>query len=231
MKCTSADRASYYEDLTALNARFKKEGKAAITIVPVDEVLEDEDVLQMVDAGILPITITKTLYGEFWKQVYDQITVYDNLTVREGADIAWAIRRNTPRLTKVVNDFVQDASRRHRVRQRAAQAVSGQRQALEESRDRRRSERFRAAAASFKKYAGRYNFDWLVIAAQSYQESRINQSLKSSAGAVGVMQIKPSTAAEVGVPNMNNLDGNIHAGVKYVASSSIATTRTSRWIV
>ena len=98
--------ASYYEDLTALNARFKKEGKAAIRIVPVDEVLEDEDVLQMVDAGILPITITKTLYGEFWKQIYDQITVYDNLTVREGADIAWAIRRNTPLLAKVVNDFV-----------------------------------------------------------------------------------------------------------------------------
>jgi membrane-bound lytic murein transglycosylase MltF len=208
--------ASYYEDLTALNARFKQEGKAAITIVPVDEVLEDEDVLQMVDAGILPITITKTLYGEFWKQIYDQITVYDNLTVREGADIAWAIRRNTPLLAKVVNDFV----RTHRAGtvfgNVMLQRYLGSAKRLKNPASDEDLKRFRAATAYFKKYAGQYDFDWLVIAAQAYQESRINQSLKSSAGAVGVMQIKPSTAAEVGVPNVNNLDGNIHAGVKYV---------------
>jgi membrane-bound lytic murein transglycosylase MltF len=77
-------------------------------------------------------------------------------------------------------------------------------------------ERFRTAAESFKKYANQYDFDWLVIAAQSYQESRIDQRLKSSTGAVGVMQIKPSTAAEVGVPNVYEIDGNIHAGVKYI---------------
>ena len=199
-----------------MNARFKKEGKAAITIVPVDEVLEDEDVLQMVDAGILPITITKTLYGEFWKQIYDQITVYDNLTIREGADIAWAIRRNTPLLAKVVNDFV----RTHRAGtvfgNVMLQRYLGSAKRLKNPASDEDLKRFRAATAYFKKYAGQYDFDWLVIAAQSYQESRINQSLKSSAGAVGVMQIKPSTAAEVGVPNVNNLDGNIHAGVKYV---------------
>ncbi len=206
--------SSYHDDLTALNERFEKEGKAAITIVPVDEVLEDEDVLQMVDAGILPITITNTLYGEFWKQVYDRITVYDNLTVRVGADMAWAIRRNAPRLTSVVNDFV----RTHR-----AGTVFGN-VLLRRYRDATRLtnpsaeqdlERFRVAAESFKRYAARYDFDWLVIAAQSYQESRIDQSLKSAAGAVGVMQIKPTTAAEVGVPDINTIDGNVHAGVKY----------------
>jgi membrane-bound lytic murein transglycosylase MltF len=208
--------SSYYDDLTALNARFKSAGKPPVRIVPVDEVLEDEDVLQMVDAGILPITITKTLYGEFWKQIYDQLTVYDNLTVREGADVAWAIRRDSPQLKKVVNDFV----RTHRagtvfgnvmLKRYLGSAKRLQNPASEED-----LKRFRAAAASLKKYAGQYDFDWLVIAAQAYQESRINQSLKSSAGAVGVMQIKPSTAAEVGVQNVNELDSNVHAGVKYI---------------
>ena len=208
--------SSYYEDLGALNARFKSAGTAPITIVPVDEVLEDEDVLQMVDAGILPITITKTLYGDFWKQVYDKLTVYDNLTVREGADVAWAIRRDTPRLKKVVNDFV----RTHRAGTTFGNVLIkrylGSAQRLKNPATDEDLRRFRAAAASFKKYGGQYDLDWLVIAAQSYQESRIDQSLKSSAGAVGVMQIKPSTAAEVGVRNVNDLDGNIHAGVKYI---------------
>jgi membrane-bound lytic murein transglycosylase MltF len=208
--------SSYYEDLTALNARFKSGGKAPIKIVPVDEVLEDEDILQMVDAGILPMTITKTLYGDFWRQVYDRITVYGNLTVRDGADIAWAIRRNTPLLTKVVNDFV----RTHRAGTAFGNVLLkrylGNPNRLKNPAAEQDLQRFRVAATAFKKYAGQYDFDWLVIAAQSYQESRINQSLKSSAGAVGVMQIKPATAAEVGVPNVNDLDSNIHAGVKYV---------------
>jgi membrane-bound lytic murein transglycosylase MltF len=170
----------------------------------------------MVDAGILPITITKTLYGEFWKQVYDKLTVYDNLTVRDAADIAWAIRRDTPKLKKVVNDFV----RTHRAGTAFGNVLLkrylGNAERLKNPATDEDLRRFRAAAASFKKYAGQYDFDWLVIAAQSYQESRIDQSVTSSAGAVGVMQIKPSTAAEVGVPNVNDLDGNIHAGVKYI---------------
>ena len=207
--------SSYYEDLTALNARFKKAGKATITIGRVDEVLEDEDILQMIDAGILPITISKTLHAHFWKQVYDQITVYDELAVRDGADIAWAIRRNTPHLTKVVNDFV----RTHRAGTVFGNVMLkrylGDAKRLKNPASEEDLKRFRAATASFKKYAGQYEFDWLVIAALAYQESRIDQSLKSSAGAVGVMQIKPSTAAEVGVSNVNDLDGNIHAGVKY----------------
>jgi membrane-bound lytic murein transglycosylase MltF len=208
--------SSYYEDLAALNARFRSGGKPPITIVPVDEVLEDEDVLQMVDAGILPITITKTLYAQFWQQLYDRITVYDGLTVRESADMAWAIRRNTPLLTRAVNDFV----RTHRAGTVFGNVMIkrylGDATRLKNPSTQDDLERFRVAAASFKKYAGQYDFDWLVIAAQAYQESRIDQTLKSSAGAVGVMQIKPSTAAEVGVPDVDDLDSNIHAGVKYV---------------
>jgi membrane-bound lytic murein transglycosylase MltF len=208
--------SSYYEDLTALNARLTKAGKAPIKIVPADELLEDEDVLQMVDAGILPITVTKTLYANFWNKLYDQITVYDNLTVREGADLAWAIRRNTPQLTKVVNDFV----RTHRVGTMFGNVMLkrylGNVERLKNPTREEELRRFRAAASAFRKYSDQYEFDWLVIAAQAYQESRIDQSVKSSAGAVGVMQIKPSTAAEVGVPNVNDLDSNIHAGVKYI---------------
>ena len=66
--------SSYYEDLVLLNERFGREGRKPVRIVDVDEMLEDEDILQMVDGGILPLTITKTFYADVWKQVYDQLT-------------------------------------------------------------------------------------------------------------------------------------------------------------
>jgi membrane-bound lytic murein transglycosylase MltF len=78
--------------------------------------------------------------------------------------------------------------------------------------------KLRPMASLFRKYAGMYGFDWLKIAAMAYQESRFDMARKSSAGAVGVMQIKPSTAAgpQVGIKDVSTLENNIHAGVKYL---------------
>jgi membrane-bound lytic murein transglycosylase MltF len=70
----------------------------------------------------------------------------------------------------------------------------------------------------FKRYAGQYRFDHLMIAAQAYQESQLDQTKRSQAGAVGVMQVLPKTAKDpvVGIPDITRLDNNIHAGVKYL---------------
>ena len=56
------------------------------------------------------------------------------------------------------------------------------------------------------------------MAAQGYQESRLDQNAKSPVGAVGVMQVMPSTARDknVGIPNIEEIDANIHAGTKYL---------------
>jgi membrane-bound lytic murein transglycosylase MltF len=208
--------SSYFEDLTTLNARFKQEGKPLVTIVPADEMLEDEDILQMVDAGIMPITVTKTVFAEFWKQIYDRMTVYDTLTLRTDSQVAWAIRRHAPQLTKVVNDFVRTHKAGTTFGNVMITRYLGSAKRLHNPTAEEDQRRFRAAAAAFQKYARQYDVDWLVIAAQSYQESRIDQSVKSSAGAVGVMQIKPSTASEVGVKDISTIDNNVHAGVKYI---------------
>jgi membrane-bound lytic murein transglycosylase MltF len=207
--------SSYHEDLTALNGRLRAAGKPPVTIVAVDEMLEDEDVLQMVDAGIVPITITKTLYAAFWKQVYDRLTVYDALTVRTDGTVAWAVRRNAPQLLGVVNEFVGANRAGTTFGNVMLTRYLGSANRLKNPRAEEDMKRFRAAASAFQKYGEQYEFDWLVIAAQAYQESRIDQSLRSHAGAVGVMQIKPTTAAEVGIHDVSEMDDNIHAGVKY----------------
>jgi hypothetical protein len=68
----------------------------------------------------------------------------------------------------------------------------------------------------FRKYGDRYDVDWLLMAAQGYQESRLNQSVRSHVGAIGVMQVMPSTGKELKVGDIKQLDPNIHAGVKYM---------------
>jgi membrane-bound lytic murein transglycosylase MltF len=78
--------------------------------------------------------------------------------------------------------------------------------------------RFQATADVFRQYGDQYGFDWLMLAAQGYQESRIDQSVRSPAGAVGIMQLLPSTAADpsVGIQDIHEVENNIHAGARYL---------------
>ncbi|MBW2235361.1 MAG: transglycosylase SLT domain-containing protein, partial [Deltaproteobacteria bacterium] len=86
------------------------------------------------------------------------------------------------------------------------------------NRSKRELEKLDEMVALFRKYGAQYDFDWMLVAAQAYQESGLDHSKRSAAGAVGVMQVLPSTAAshQVEIPDIENLESNIHAGVKYL---------------
>ena len=70
----------------------------------------------------------------------------------------------------------------------------------------------------FTRFGDEYEFDWLMLAALGYQESGLDQSVRSPAGAVGVMQILPTTAKDpnVGITDIDQIEHNIHAGTKYL---------------
>lgn len=76
--------------------------------------------------------------------------------------------------------------------------------------------KFNAYSAFFKKYASQYDFDYLMLAAQGYQESLLDQNKRSRSGAVGIMQVIPKFAAAhpIDIPNVNDAEHNIHAGAK-----------------
>ena len=76
--------------------------------------------------------------------------------------------------------------------------------------------KFQAVVELFKKYGAQYNVDYLLMAAQGYQESTLDQRVKSPVGAIGVMQVMPRTGKELNVGDINEIDANIHAGVKYM---------------
>ena len=76
--------------------------------------------------------------------------------------------------------------------------------------------RFEQSLQHFKTYGERYSFDYLMMAAQGYQESRLNQAAKSPVGAVGIMQLMPATGAEMKVGDIRQAEPNVHAGIKYM---------------
>lgn len=211
--------SAYRASLDALNARLSEAGKPPVAIVDADENLEDEDLIEMVDGGLLPATVADLGIADFWAQVYDGIQVNRDAPLREGGRIAWAVRKGCPQLKAAIDDFAEANAKGsllfnvlYKRYLKDAKRVTNPRGAAD-------SKRFDAAVGLFKKYAEQYDFPWQFLAALAYQESGIDQSKVSSAGAVGIMQIKPSTAE--GKPILirgveTSADRNVEAGTKYL---------------
>jgi membrane-bound lytic murein transglycosylase MltF len=210
--------SSYYESLAALNARLKAAGKPPVKIKVADEELEDEDILELVHAGVVPITVVDGYIAKLWVKMLPKIRVHEELVTRKDARVGPVIRKGSPELMAAVTEFMKTHGPGTTFGNVVIQRYARDNPWVRNPGMTEDLQRFQEALPIFQKYAKQYDFDHLLIAAQAYQESRINQKLKSSAGAVGIMQIKPATAADpnVGIPDVQNMDANIHAGVKYL---------------
>ncbi len=208
--------SSFHESLSALSDRFVREGKQAIDIRAADELLETEDLLQMVSSGMLPMTVADSHLADFWGSVLEDLEVRSDLAISEDREIAWAFRKNSPELEEVVNDFVAKHKKGTLLGNILIRRYFRDNEWVRDPRT--EIDRFELHRPSFEKYALQYELDWLLTAAQGYQESHLDQSKRSHAGAVGVMQIKPSTAADpnVGIEDISTAEANIHAGIKYL---------------
>jgi membrane-bound lytic murein transglycosylase MltF len=210
--------SSYYQSLRKLNERFEGEGKSTVKIVAADENLEDEDLLEMLNAGLIPLIVMDSHKATFWNQIFDNITVHEDAAVASEGNIAWAFRKDSPELAAVVNEFVKKNKAGTLMGNILLKRYLKSTDYIKNSTSGAEIEKFRQTIDYFKKYGDQYGFDYLMIAAQAYQESRIDQSKKSAAGAIGVMQLLPSTAADknVNIPDIHDMQNNIHAGTKYL---------------
>jgi membrane-bound lytic murein transglycosylase MltF len=210
--------SSYHDSLQRLKAQFQKEGKKPMKLVLADEYLEDEDLLEMMNARLIPMIVIDSHKGKFWSQIFKHLTLHPDIKVRTNGQIAWAIRKNSPKLKEAISGFMKT----HRkgtlmgniLFKRYLENTKWVRNSLNEE----ELERFKEAVEFFQKYSKQYGFDWLMIAALAYQESRIDQSKRSPAGAIGIMQLLPTTAADsnVNIAKIEEMENNIHAGVKYL---------------
>ena len=208
--------SSFFESLTDLNRQFHSQGRALIHLEPAAGHFEVGDVLELVSAGVVPYAVADDYLAEFWSRVLPDLTVHEDIVLREGADIAFALRPGSNQLKMALDQFLQT----HRAGTLFGNIaferfLRDTRWVMEEGQDERMA-RFRRKADLFHHFGSQYELDWLLLVAQGYQESRLNQNARSPAGAVGVMQLLPSTAAELGVGDISELPNNIHAGARYL---------------
>jgi len=208
---------SHLAHARALSARLEAEGHAAIAIREAPEALESEDLLEMVNAGILSATVADSHLAEAWARVLPDIVVEDAALAR-GEDIAWATRPDAPALKAVLDDFVAERWRVDRstmatIYRRYFENAAPLRHPLAlDERD-----RVTRLTPHFQTHAEAAGFNWLVLLAQGFQESRLDPRARSHVGAVGVMQLMPATAASVGVRDLTDAEQNIRGGIRYMA--------------
>ncbi|MGH8746665.1 MAG: transglycosylase SLT domain-containing protein, partial [Burkholderiales bacterium] len=178
--------------------------------------LEDEDLLEMVNAGLIPYVFVDSHKAHFWAKVFKHIKVRDDIVLNRGGETAWAFRRGSPQLEAAIDQFVKHARKGTLFGNVTFAKYLESTKWVGDATAKAAMARFERTVALFKKYAAEYGFDWLMLAAQGYQESRLNQRRRSAAGAIGVMQVMPATGRAMRVGDIRKLGPNIHAGVKYM---------------
>ena len=163
-------------------------------------------------------TVLDSYKAKRWVDIFPEMNVREDLLLNAGGEIAWAFRKDSPQLADAVNAFI----RTHRqgtlvgnvLLNRYVENVRWVRNATSEA----NAARLAPMLELFRAGASESGFDPLMLVAQAFQESGLDHSKRSSAGAVGIMQIKPSTAADrnVGIPNIDAVGDNIRAGARYM---------------
>jgi len=207
--------SSYHESLVALNGRFAKERKPAMKIVLVPDALEDEDMMEMLNAGLLEAIVVDDWKAKMWAQILPKIKVNEQAVLREGGQIGWATRKGSPKLEAEILAYMKASLTKGVITGRVKQYMRKVKQ-IKDSSGTEEAKRFEQTFALFEKYGKKYNFDPLMLAAQGFQESQLNQDAKSHVGAIGVMQVMPATGKELKVGDIRTTEANIHAGAKYM---------------
>jgi len=214
--------STYYSNLEKVNETLRGQGKQTILIQAADKRLLDEDLMEMVNAGMIPATVTNTERAGLWSQVFENITPHPGIVVAGEGELAWAVRKDNPKLKQVLDDFIRPRAVGTSFGNTLVRRYLRSDQFVKDSTSRVQLEKFKATVDFFKKYAAQYGFDYLMIVAQGFQESMLNQQARSPGGAVGIMQVKPQTAAAppISIPDIMTADNNIHAAVKILRGIS-----------
>ncbi len=210
--------SSYFEHLESLNRDFEDRGLDPIQIEPANEMLRTQDILEMANAGLISATVLDSYRANYWAQIFSNLEVRSDLVVNSGGDIAWVFRKDSPQLADAVNSFVRQHRQGTLIGNVLIQRYLSNAQWVRNATNRVGLERLRPTLEFFRAGAEIARLDPLMLVAQAYQESELDNSRTSSAGAVGIMQIKPSTAADknVGIEDVNPLADNIRAGAIYM---------------
>jgi membrane-bound lytic murein transglycosylase MltF len=209
---------SFWGTLEKLNAERVAHGAAPLTVVATDEKLRTEDLLELVATGIIPATVADSPVAGLLAGYFTDLTIHKDVPLARGRSYAWAFRKGDPRMAEMLAGFAGIARKGTYLGNVILAKYTKNTDWIEDVRAPGEQEKLREMGDLFRTYAGQYDFDWLMVTAQGYQESHLDQSKRSPVGAVGVMQVMPATAKDpaVGIPDIENVESNIHAGIRYL---------------
>ena len=210
--------SSYVGHLKELSHILEQAGNKPITIVEADPHLVTEDLIEMAARGLIEYTVADSHLVEIWTEALPDVQAFTDAPIHEGGTLAWAVRPGSKELAKSLSAFAKTVQSGTLMGNMVYKRYFENTDWVKARHDFADREKMDALITVFQKYGSTYDLDWIKLGALAFQESHLNMDVKSSQGAVGIMQVKPSTAldANVNVKDYMTLDGNIHAGTKYL---------------
>jgi len=207
--------SAQFESMTRLNQQITQRGLTPAKVVQTEPYVAHENLLEMIQAGIIPAGVVPDAFARLWAKVFENLVIHENIPVTTGMKAAWAVRKENPLLLAKLNEAIESVLQRNK---RAFERDFNQYFATTRWITNPFTEGSKFELAThFEREAAAFGMDWLQLMAQGFQESSLKVDARSPAGAVGIMQLLPSTAEWLGVPNYNEPEGNIHAGAKYMS--------------
>jgi membrane-bound lytic murein transglycosylase MltF len=211
--------SSYAEHLRALSDELEAGGAAPIDVRTARSGLYTDDILELVNAGAIDMTVVDDYAARLWARVLPELRVHDYLAITQDNPLGWGLRQGSPELAEALGDFGREVRQGSLLGNILFQRYFEETRFIDNPLATADRDRLETLLPLFREYGARYDIDPLALAAQAYQESGLDQAAVSHRGAVGLMQLLPSTAADpqVGIPEIDEPEANVHAGARYLA--------------
>ncbi len=196
---TVHEDSSYAASLQKLNNTLTSINRKPVTLHIADAFLEDEDLLEMTEAGLLPMTVIDSHVGAFWATVFPHIKLHNKIALRTAKEISWAVRPNTPLLQKNIRSFKKNGYLPQDGHLGLTEHYRKKDGFIKNSLSLPALERYHSTVALLEKYGKKYTFPSLLLAALAYQESQFDLSWPGENGQVGLMGINLSTVLDEGL--------------------------------
>jgi membrane-bound lytic murein transglycosylase MltF len=209
--------SSHAEHLGEINRRLLASGKKEVKVIEAPAQFTAEDLLEMANAGIYANVVVDSHTARIWAKVLPNIAVHEEISVASDGRIAWAVRKESRDLVESVNAFFGSVNNAMQATvHKIMPQYYGNTKYVIQANGTEYTDRLRRYAAYFQEYCRDYHFQWLMAAALAFQESRFNELLVGRTGAVGLMQVLPTTGSQLGFHDLRSPMKNIHAGILYL---------------
>lgn len=205
---------SSYRGLDQWNNQIRTLGKTPLKISTWPDGLEDEDMLQMINAGLIDSMLVADWKAQLWKFALPNIIVQSEFSLQGAGTVGWAVSKSNSDLATDIDSFVQQWVVNDGMNQFRTTEFKNKLRSMRNPTTTDDWMHFKKLLPIFQKYSNRFNLDPLMLAALGFQETELKSVQQGIGGAIGVMQLMPSTGVAMEVGDIHQVEPNIHAAAK-----------------